>query len=353
MSKPKYKLVENHIKKGIKKDAFSGKLPGERTLAKELGYSYMTIRKAIDNLVSEGLLYKVPTKGTFVVGKKEPRKQTHTIGYFLDDSIKGGISSPYYSLIFSALEKEAASKGYSLVYFSNSIQDDLYKTISKLDGVIASCFPHTESIIHDINNLAPVVAIDNSSADKSIPSVIIDNFTAVLDSFEHLISLGHRRIGFIQGIDDSDLGRNRYSAYRYGLCKHEIPYEKKYVYKGDFSIESGFKGAKHLLNQKSSPTAIICANDSMAIGAIHSIHQKGLNVPEDISVIGFDDIKLATHIYPSLTTIAVPIDEIIKKCVEMLIQLIENKDLDNRHIALPAKLVLRDSCKELSKHQAA
>lgn len=353
MSKPKYKLVENHIKKAIKEKAFSGKLPGERTLANELGYSYMTVRKAISNLVSQGLLYRVPTKGTFVAGRKESRKQTHAIGYFLDDSIKGGVTSPYYSLIFGALEKEVASKGYCLVYFSNSIQDDLDITISKLDGVIASCFPNTESIIHDINNLVPVVVIDNSSADKSIPSVVLDNFTAVLDSFEYLISLGHRRIGFIQGMDNSDLGKDRYSAYRYGLSKHDIRYEKKYVYKGDFSIESGFKGAEYLLNNKSSPSAILCANDSMAVGAIRSIHQKGLRVPKDISIIGFDDIKMAAHIYPPLTTVAVPIAQIIKSSVSLLIQFIENKDLDNKHIALPAKLVVRDSCRAVSNHQAA
>ncbi len=149
---PKYLLVEQHIKKAIKKGTIINKLPGERTLASDLGFSYMTIRKAVDKLVTEGVLYKVPTKGTFIADKKSAKKTMHTIGYFLDGSITSGLTSPYYSLIFNALEKEAALHGYSLVYFSDAGNDNIEKTISKLDGVIVSSFPRIENIIQRIKN---------------------------------------------------------------------------------------------------------------------------------------------------------------------------------------------------------
>ena len=145
---PKYLLVEDHIKKAIKDKKIIDRLPGERLLAKDLGFSYMTIRKAIDNLVNEGVLYKIPTKGTFVAHNRNSKKiETLSIGYFLDSSIEAGISSPYYSLIFNALEKEASRHGYSLTYFSDGGEHNLNKVLKKLDGVIATCFPRIENII--------------------------------------------------------------------------------------------------------------------------------------------------------------------------------------------------------------
>ena len=101
---PKYILVQEKIKQAIKNKQITEKLPGERTLAKDYGYSYMTIRKAVDNLVTEGVLYKLPTKGTFVADRKTSKKKTKIIGYFLDSSIVAGLTSPYYSMIFDALE---------------------------------------------------------------------------------------------------------------------------------------------------------------------------------------------------------------------------------------------------------
>ena len=137
---PKYILVENHIKQAIKKKQLVDKLPGERTLATQLGVSYMTVRKSVENLVSQGVLFKIPTKGTYVNHEKIQRRKNKTIGYFLDASMIAGISSPYYSLIFNAIEKVAAKGGYSVVYFSDNNVDNLSRTLDKVDGVIATCF---------------------------------------------------------------------------------------------------------------------------------------------------------------------------------------------------------------------
>ena len=174
---PKYLLVEDHIKQAIKQKKITDKLPGERVLAQELGFSYMTIRKAIDNLVNEGLLYKIPTRGTYVADQQAHKEKTRTIGYFLDGRIAGGLSSPYYSMIFNALEKRTSQKDYSLVYFTDTSESNLHTVLSKLDGVIASSFLRVENLIQDIKRVVPVVAIDNSVADKTIPSVIVDNWS--------------------------------------------------------------------------------------------------------------------------------------------------------------------------------
>ena len=346
-STPKYLLVEKYIKKSIKNKTIIDKLPGERTLAKELGFSYMTIRKAIDNLVAQGVLYKVPTKGTFVAESKTRKNKTRNIGYFLDSSIESGVSSPYYSLIFNELEKQAASLGYSLVYFSdlgNANDEDI---LAKLDGVIASCFPRIENIIQTIKHQVPVVVIDNASSDKSIPSVIIDNFNAVLDSFDHLYKLGHRRIAFMTGLEDSDVGKNRCAGYQSGLSKHGLEHDEALVYRGNYSFNSGLEGAAHFLSLQDPPTAILCANDSMALGAMRRLHHEGIKVPDEISILGFDDIEVASQISPALTTVKAPVEQIANTAVCMLDHLIKGEPLENKHVALPAELIIRKTCAKL------
>ena len=352
-STPKYRLVEEKIKLAIKHREIVDKLPGERTLAKEFGYSYMTIRKAIDNLVAEGILYKLPKKGTFVTDRKTGKKKTNIIGYFLDNSIKAGLISPYYSFIFNELEKQAYKYGYSLMYFSDIGTTSSLKHMHNMDGVIISCFPRIENIIHEINQHVPVVVIDNSSSDKTIPSIIIDNFNAVRASVNYLCSMGHKRIGFITGLEDSDVGKNRCAGYKSGLSNNGIKLNEKLVFKGDYSFESGAKGADYFLSLKNPPTAIMCANDAMAIALIRQAVQRGVNVPDDLSVIGFDDIPVASQINPALTTLAAPIDQISEMACNMLISLINGEKPESKHIALPAELVIRDSCTDVKNTVAA
>jgi len=350
---PKYALAERYIRRAIKTKQFVRKLPGERTIAKELGYSYMTVRKAIDNLVGEGLLYRIPTKGTFVADENGARNRTRTIGYFLDSGIEAGISSPYYSLIFNAIEKEAANHGYSVVYFSDIGENKLREILQKLDGVIATCFPRIEHVIQEMSEYVPLVVIDNSSADKAIPSVIIDNFNAEVDSVDYLCTLAHARIGFMTGLEDSDVGKNRYGGYERGLTRNKISVDPELVYRGDYSFEAGAQGAEYFLALDAQPTAIICANDSMALGAMRRIQQANLKVPADISVVGFDDIDIASQISPALTTVAAPIADIATHSFNILARLIAGEDVDNRHVALPAQLVIRQTCAKLIKKSAA
>jgi DNA-binding LacI/PurR family transcriptional regulator len=341
---PKYILVQDRIKEDIRSGRIVDKLPGERTLARELDISYMTVRKAIENLVREGVLYKVPTKGTFVNSSGAGKRVTRNIGFFLDDRVEDSISSPYYSLIFKALEKEAVRNNYNLIYFSDFNDLEPSQGMNKVDGLIIGCFPRLENKIQELKKLLPVVLIGNSSADKSIPSVIIDNFNGIVDSMDYLWSLEHTRIGFITGLQDSDVGKDRLKGYLSALNRFGIAEDKNLIYEGDYSYESGAKGAEYLLSLDSPPTAIACANDSMAIGAIKTIREKGLSVPDDVSVVGFDDISVASQIYPPLTTVAAPIKEIAANSMRVLISLIEGVVPENRHMALSAQLVIRGSC---------
>ena len=339
---PKYKIVENEIQKRIEDQVFLDKIPGERTLAEEFGFSYMTVRKAINNLVHKNVLFKVPKKGTFVNHSKDVEHLT--IGYFIDQKIKSGISSPYYSMIYNAIEKEAAKYDFTVIYFSDSDPERLNKILKKVDGVIATCFPHNESIIAQMKKQSPLLVIDNASIDQTIPSVVIDNFTADYTTVEYLYKLGHKKVAFMTGLNDSNVGRNRLNGYKQGVIDFDLDQSEDLVFYGNYSFESGIEGANYFLQQDELPQAIICANDAMAVGAIQRFKAAHIRIPEDISVIGFDDIPLASQVTPALTTISVPTQEIAHHAFTMLKQIIDKKPLTFQHVSLSANLVTRDSC---------
>ena len=339
---PKYKIVERALIKAIQEEKILDKLPGERTLAKEFGFSYMTVRKAINNLVNRGILYKVPSKGAFVNPQKGANK-TLTIGYFIDENIKSGISSPYYSMIFNAIEKEAAKHDYTVMYFSDSDPERLGKVLKRMDGVIATCFPHNETVIEQMKKQLPVLVIDNASKDQTIPSVVIDNFTADYTTVEYLYQLGHKRIGFMTGLNDSDVGRNRLKGYQQGMEDFALNNSDELIFNGNYSFESGIKGAEYFLSLDKLPDAIICANDSMALGAIQRLKAANVNIPKDISIVGFDNIQVASQVSPSLTTIVAPTQEIAEQAFKMLKCIIDQQPLIFQHLSLTAHMVERES----------
>ena len=147
--------------------------------------------------------------------------------------------------------------------------------------------------------------------------------------------------------------KNRYAGYQSGLSNHGIKINEKLVFRGDYSFESGSNGADYFLSLKKPPTAIICANDAMAIAMIREATQRGLSVPDDISIMGFDDISVASHITPPLTTIAAPIEKITELALKMLISLINGEKAENKHIALTATPVIRGSCTNANNLVAA
>jgi DNA-binding LacI/PurR family transcriptional regulator len=339
----KYTYIKDLIIAGIRDGSISDKLPGERVLAEKLNVSYMTVRKAIAELVEDGLLYKQNTKGTFVSHKKLNSKITRNIGFFLDEDIKEGISSPYYSLVFKSLELEASANGYNLLFFSDFDDLNPLKSQKKVDGVVICCFPRIEDKIQEIKKYVPIVLLDNLSADKSIPSVVVDNFNGCIQSVDYLLTLGHRRIGFISGLLDSDVCKERLHGYQTALNRFGVAEDADLVFNGDYSCESGELGGQYFTALPQPPTAIMCANDSMAIGAMKTIQESGFRIPDDVSIIGFDDILMASKMFPTLTTNAAPIKKIAHKAIEILISEMNGNNTDYLHVTMEAKLIKRDS----------
>ena len=345
---PKYIEVANLLRSSIKTKRYTHKMPGERALAETHNVSYMTVRKAVDLLVNEGLLVREAQKGTFILASPKKNRQ-RLIGFFLDKNIQNGISSSYYSLIFKALVKEANQRGCEIVFFNDEDPDSFSRTLKRLDGVIATCREDIDNTIVSMAEKLPVVTIDNNSANKTIPSVTLENFDALVSSVNLLAELGHSRIGFMRGLIDSDVGRDRHAGYLYGIQRNDLQIDEELIFNGDFSFESGISGIKYFLNKGTLPTALICANDEMALGAIKELKKNNLEVHRDVSITGFDDIDVAEQVTPALTTLKVPTDEIARNALHLLNNLVTGKEIAQKSITMPCNLIIRETCSTPAK----
>ena len=155
------------------------------------------------------------------------------------------------------------------------------------------------------------------------------------------------------GLEDSDVGNNRFAGYVHGLTKNDIGLDHSLVFKGNYSFEAGTSGAEYFLSLANPPTAIICANDSMAIGAMKKLDELGVKIPEHMSIVGFDDIEIASQITPALTTVAAPVGELVEQAFAALAALMQGKTPEKQHVALSATLVVRETCGELGQTAVA
>lgn len=171
----------------------------------------------------------------------------------------------------------------------------------------------------------------------------IDNKAASTAATEHLISLGHTKIAFISGSLSTGVSGEREAGYRFAMDKHGLKTVEDFISDGNLTIEDGRRITRRLLNQHQRPTAILCANDEMALGSIYEIKNNNLKVPEDISVIGFDNIRYAEISDPPLTTIAQPGEEIGEKTMYQLCHIIEGMEVNSAPTIVSHQLIIRNS----------
>lgn len=191
---------------------------------------------------------------------------------------------------------------------------------------------------------SPFVVIDpRTPLDGDMPVVAAANWAGGRTATEHLIGLGHRRIGLICGHKGWCATVDRLAGYHSALLAAGLPIVPEYVREADFWIDEGYRAAQELLALPEPPTAIFAMSDPMAIGAIRAAHERGLGVPEDLSVVGFDDVEMAAISTPALTTIAQPLQEMGRLAVTVLYRQIERQPLDASRVELSTRLVVRAS----------
>lgn len=261
------------------------------------------------------------------------------------------ISNPFFSRVIRGIEQISQQEGYSVLLGDTQ---GLQKRESEYAGLVSSrqadgviqLSANVEGLLEffdqSTTNL-PLVNACECATKPPCPTVRVDNVAAAADAVEHLIELGHSRIAMVLGPSESPLTRDRLKGYKKALKKHSIDFDKSLLVSGDFSLRSGSLAVETLHEISQPPTAIFCCNDEMAIGAMHGVKKHGYSVPEDISIIGFDNVDFAQYVDPSLTTIAQPAEELGKVAFSVLLALLEGRTPEQMDYVLPTELIVRGS----------
>lgn len=258
------------------------------------------------------------------------------------------ITNPFYSRVLQSIEETAQREGYGVLLGDTQRdpkREEWYTLMLRrreAEGLIVLGHRLHESAVavSQESDTAPIVSGCEFNPRAGIPSVHIDNEAAARDAMEHLYGLGHRRIGIVTGPMVSGLSRDRLRGAR---ATAESGDRRLIVAHGDFTLSSGEAAAERLLARRDRPTAIFCFNDQMAIGVLGVARRRGLSVPKDLSVVGFDDISFARYAAPPLTTVAQPVKEIGQETVRLLLAMLKGQGRAPVSVILPHTLIVRES----------
>lgn len=345
------------VMKRFSENLFKGKggatLVNISDVAKKAGVSISTVSRVLNN--TAGYPVKQETRERVLEAVRElgfrPNdlarglllKKSRIIGLVIPD-----VSNPYYSELSLGMEATALEYGYSVIFCNTSRKAEKLEHYvdvllqKRADGIIfaggGTDFAPVSQPLLDYNVEVAVIGRHN----LPFPSVQIDNIAAARDATSHLVELGHRSIAFISGPLNLTSVQDRLAGYRTGLQQGGVDRDDRLVREGDFQSEGGYSAALSLLQGEPRPTAIFAANDRMAIGVMAAAADLGLKVPDDLSVVGFDDIIMASYTRPTLTTVAIPGYEVGASAMRLMVSLLAG-EVCSQVTWLPTNLVVRDS----------
>jgi len=373
------KLSNNLTRRWVNNSALPGKRPGDfsithalyrvrsdtldqkqpstaatmKDVAEHAGVSTATVSRALMNpeKVSAATRQKVE-QAVLAVGyapnglaRNARRSETQTILVIVPD-----ICDPFFSEIIRGVEVTAAQAGYLVLIGDCAHQDQQEKTFLNLmltrqiDGMVllGSQLPF-DAGIDEQRNLPPMVMGNEFAPEMALPTVHIDNLTAAFEAVNHLLQLGHRQIACITGPERIPLSQYRLQGYIQALRRSNIAIDPTLIVHGDFTFEAGASALKKLMALPKPPKALFCHSDLMALGAINQARKLGMRVPDDLSVVGFDDIELAQYYDPPLTTVAQPRFAIGREAMLLLLDELHGKRVNNGSRLLDAELRIRGS----------
>lgn len=333
------------------------KKPGAPTIydvAREAGVSYSTVSRTLTG-------YEFVRVST----REKVLRAAEKLGYVPNQQARGlaggrsnmigalvpGLNNSYITEILRGIDEELSNSDYNLLLYTTHRRHGKESTYaatitnSGAEGLLLVVPLTPVSYLAALRDQDfPYVLIDQSDPTAESTTVNTTNWQGAYEATAYLIELGHRRIGFVAGLAGLSSAVERLRGYKHALADHGIPLHDALIAEGGFTERGGFDATQTLLALAEMPTAIFAANDLSATGVIEAIRQRGLRVPQDISVIGFDDIPQASLTYPKLTTVRQPLDQMGREAVILLLEQIEQPGGEKRQITLETSLILRDSC---------
>jgi LacI family repressor for deo operon, udp, cdd, tsx, nupC, and nupG len=280
-----------------------------------------------------------------IVARQFRTKETKIILVVVPD-----ITSAFFSKVLRGIEHVAVNNGYQVILGDTENDIEREKEYINLllqkqaDGMVLLTARLNKTNLEEISEHFPMVLACEYMDGLNVPTVSIDNISSARKATEHLIKLGHTKIAHITGPINVILSRDRMRGYQQAMMSHDLDIDSAYIQEGDFSFESGYNQTLKLLALENPPTAVFAFNDEMAMGAIKAAKDSGLKAPEDLAVVGFDNVKMSSVIEPNLTTINQPKYEIGKKAMELLLKLINGEAINKKKFVMKDELIIRESC---------
>jgi len=278
-------------------------------------------------------------------------QRTLTLGMLVPD-----ITNPFFSSIIKGAEDAARERGYNLILCNSEDQPEREAAYLRLlrerqvDGVLIASSQMADETIEGLRaDSFPFVLVNRAAQDGEDLAVVVDNHAAAVEVVAHLAALGHRRVGHIAGPQNTTTGRDRREGYEAGVRAHGLAHEPALVVEAEaFSEDAGDRALGIMLAGPARPTAIFAANDLIAVGMLQRLRRIGVRVPDDLSIVGFNDIPLAGLLEPALTTVRVPQLAMGVAGAHLLIDRLEGRPIGEIRLTLPTELVIRASSAALA-----
>lgn len=260
------------------------------------------------------------------------------------------LQNDFYSEIVGSIEYHARQHGYHVIISATDVNES-YLTLAKernLDGIIVIGMYPDDFYRQMKKTQIPIVLIDSYCNDHYYHSIRIDDAYGSYLATNHVIGYGHKKIAFFCGqIKENGVIKKRLCGYQQALEEAGIPYDPTLVYEGKVDYDSGIELARKLCNENKDVTAVVATADILAIGAMKGFYEQGVSVPNDISIVGFDDLEISKYLTPGLTTVRQEISQKGEKAVELLLDNIQDADMTKREVIIPVSLSRRESVRDM------
>ena len=317
---------------GVSLGTVSNVLNGREVVQDETRLKVLQVMKQL-NYVPNSVARALKTNRTQIIGIMLP-----------------SITNPFYATIARVADDVVQNLGYTLLISNTDRNPNREFESAKallekgVDGIIwiAKSMRFKELSL-ELNERLPILYVDSELNESEGDQLSVDNYQGGALAAEHLYQLGHRKIAVIEGPKEAKKSWNRIPGFYNKLLEHGISIEKNLIRIGNFEFDSGYDYMRSLLKEDSEFTALFAANDMMAVGAITAAREAGLKVPDDLSVVGFDDIMLAQYFDPALSTVRQPAEQLGRFAVEMLMKRINDPGIPHKYEVLPTEFIPRKS----------